>query len=61
LKRINVLGKKVSTEHSTGNKEYQKKWLQHVQRIETNRIPRQAGRKKERGTTEEEMEGPTPL
>jgi len=23
-------------------KEYQKKWLQHVQRMDTNRIPRQA-------------------
>ena len=45
-------------------KEYQEKWLQHVQRIDTNRLPKQTqqykskGRKKRR-TTEEEMEGPT--
>jgi hypothetical protein len=42
-------------------KEYQKKWLQHVQRVGRDRIARQAGRKKERGTAKEEMEGPTPL
>ena len=46
-------------------KQYQKKWLQHIQRMDTNRMPRKAlrqtGRKKERGTAEEEMEGPTPL
>ena len=47
-------------------KEYQKKWLKHLQRMDTNRMPRQTreiqtGRKKERGTAEEEMEEPTPL
>jgi hypothetical protein len=45
-------------------KHYQKKWLPHVQRMDTNRIPKQAlqyrlkGRRKHR-TTEKEMEGPT--
>jgi len=43
---------------------YQKKWLQHVQRMDTNRIPKQAlrykpKRMKQHRTTEEEMEGPT--
>ena len=44
-------------------KQYQKKWLQHVQRIDRNRLPRQAlkGRKTEHWTTEEEKEEPTPL
>jgi hypothetical protein len=45
-------------------KQYQLKWLQHVQRMDTNRIPKQAlryrtKRTKEHRTTEEEMEGPT--
>ena len=42
-------------------KQYQKKWLQHVQRMDTNRLPKQALQytPKERRTTEEEMEGPT--
>ena len=45
-------------------KQYQKKWLQHVQRMDTNRLPKQAlqykpKRTKEHRTTEEEMEGPT--
>ena len=45
-------------------KQYQKKWLQHVQRMDTNRLPKQAlqykpKRKKEHRTTEEETEGPT--
>ena len=45
-------------------KQYQKKWLQHVQRMDRNRLPRQAlkyRRKTEHWTTEEEMEGPIPL
>jgi len=44
-------------------KQYQKKWLQHVQRMDTNRLRRQAQtrRKTEHRTTEEEMEGPAPL
>ena len=45
-------------------KQYQEKWLQHVQRMDTNRLPKQAlqykpKRKKKHRTTEEEMEGPT--
>jgi hypothetical protein len=45
-------------------KPYQKQWLQHVQRMDTNRIPKtstavQTERKKEHRVTEEEMEGPT--
>jgi hypothetical protein len=42
-------------------KQYQEKWLQHVQRMDTNRIPKQALQYKPKGrrnirTTEEEME-----
>jgi hypothetical protein len=39
---------------------YQEKWLQHVQRMDTNRIPKQALQYKPKGRrmTEEEMEGP---
>ena len=45
-------------------KRYQKKWLQHVQRMDTNRLPKQAlqykrKRTKKHRTTEEEMGGPT--
>ena len=41
-------------------KQYQEKWLQHVQRLDTNRLLKQAlQRTKEHRTTEEEMEGPT--
>jgi hypothetical protein len=45
-------------------KQYQEKWLQHLQRTDTNRIPKQAlqyqpKRRMEHRTTEEEMEGPT--
>jgi hypothetical protein len=44
-------------------KQYQEKWLQHLQRMDTNRILKQAlqckqKRTKARRTTEEEMEGP---
>ena len=43
-------------------KQYQEKWLQHIQRMDTNRIPKQALQYKPKGrrhrTTEEEMEGP---
>ena len=39
-KRINVLGKKNrSTEYSKRNKTISEKWLQHVQRMDTNRLP----------------------
>ena len=44
-------------------KQYQEKWLQHVQRMDTNRLPKQAlqykPKKKKKHRTEEEMEGPT--
>jgi len=30
------------TEHSKGNKRVPEKWLQHVQRMDRNRLPRQA-------------------
>ena len=32
-----------------GIKQYQKKWLQHVQRMDTNRIPKQALRYRPKG------------
>jgi hypothetical protein len=43
-------------------KQYQEKWLQHMQRMDTNRIPKQALQYKPKGrrnirTTEKEMEG----
>ena len=46
------------------NKHYNvnQKWLQHVQRMDTNRLPKQALQykpTKEHRTTEEEMEGRT--
>jgi hypothetical protein len=41
-------------------KQYQEKWLQHIQRMDTNRIPKTSTtyRTKTHRTTEEEMEGP---
>jgi len=58
-----IRGEKTGAENIVKEiKQYQEKWLQHVQRMDTNRIPKQAlqykpkGRKKHR-TTEEEMEG----
>jgi hypothetical protein len=41
-KNQGIRGKNWGTEHSKGKKQYQKKWLQHVQRMDTNRIPKQA-------------------
>ena len=35
-------GKNGSTEHIKEIKHYQKKWLKHVQRMDTNRLPKQA-------------------
>jgi hypothetical protein len=35
-------GRNGSTEHSKGIKQYQKQWLQHVLRMDTDRIPKQA-------------------
>jgi len=42
-------------------KQYQEMWLQHVQRMDTNRITKQTLQYQPKGrrTTEEEMEGPT--
>jgi hypothetical protein len=37
------------TEHSKGNKTVQKKWLQHVQWRDTNRLPKQALQYKPKG------------
>jgi len=44
-------------------KQNQKKWLKHVQRMDTNRLPKQSlqyqPKTKEHRSTEEKMEGPT--
>ena len=48
--RINVLGKKRGAQNIVKEiKQYQKKWLQHVQRMNTNRIPKQALQYKPKG------------
>jgi len=40
-KRINVLGKKTGAQNIVKEiKQYQKNWLQQVQRMDTNRIPK---------------------
>jgi len=41
-KGINILGKKGAQNRAKKIKQYQKKWLRHVQRMDTNRIPKQA-------------------
>jgi len=42
-KEKNVLGEKTGAQNTVKEiKQYQKKWLQHVQRMYTNRIPKQA-------------------
>jgi len=42
-KRINELGKKTGAQNIVKEtKQYQKNWPQHVQRMDTNRIPKQA-------------------
>jgi len=38
-----------STEYSKRKKQYQEKWLQYVQRMDTNRIPKQALQCKPKG------------
>ena len=49
-KRINVLGEKTGAQNIIQEiKQYQKKWLQHVQRMDTNRKPRQALRYRPEG------------
>ena len=52
LKRINVLGKKKKTGAQNVVKEikqYQGKWLQHVQRMDIDRLPNQALQYKPKG------------
>ena len=64
-KKIQCVRKKAGAQNIVKEiKQYQEKWLQHVQRMDTNRLPKQAlqykpKRAKKYGTTEEEMEGPT--
>jgi hypothetical protein len=49
-KRINVLGGKTGAQNVVKEiKQYQEKWLQHVQRMDTNRIPKQALQYKSKG------------
>jgi len=49
-KKTNVLGKKTGAENIVKEiKQYQEKWLQHIQRINTNRIPKQALQYKPKG------------
>ena len=48
--RINVLGGKTGAQNIVKEiKQYQEKWPQHVQRMETNRIPKQALQYKPKG------------
>ena len=48
--KINVLGDKTGAEDIVKEiKQYQEKWLQHVQRMDTNRIPKQAIQYKPKG------------
>jgi len=47
---INVLGKKMGAQNIVEEiKQYQKKRLQHIQRMDTNRIPKQALRYRPKG------------
>ena len=49
-KRINVLGKKNGAQNIVQEiKQYKEKWLQHVQRMDTNRLPKQALQYKAKG------------
>ena len=49
-KRIKVLGDKTGAQNIVKEtKQYQKKWLQHVQRVDTNRLPKQALQYKPKG------------
>ena len=48
--KCNVLGKKTGAENIVKEiKQYQDKWLQHVQRMDTNRIPKQVLQYKRKG------------
>ena len=50
MKRTNVLGEKTGAQIIVKEiKPYQEKWLQHVQRMDTNRIPKQALQYKPKG------------
>jgi len=44
-----IRGKNRSTKHSREIKQHQEKWLQHVQRMDTNRIPKHALQYKPKG------------
>jgi hypothetical protein len=47
---IDVIRKKTGTQNIVKEiKQYQEKWLQHVQRMDTNRIPKQALQCKQKG------------
>jgi len=47
---VNVLGGKTGAQNIVKKtKQYQEKWLQHVQRMDTNRIPKQALQYKPKG------------
>ena len=49
-KRINVLGKRTGAQNIVKEiKQYQKKWVQHVKRMDTNRLPKQALQYKPKG------------
>ena len=49
-KKNNVLGKKTEAENIVKEiKQYQEKWLQHIQRMDTNRIRKQALKYKPKG------------
>ena len=49
-KKPKVLGKKTGAENIVKEiKQYQEKWLQHVQRMDSNRIPKQALQYKPKG------------
>ena len=48
-KELMYQAKNWSTEHIKEIKQYQEKWLQHVQRMDTNRLPKQALQYKPKG------------
>ena len=58
-KRINILGKTGAQSVVKEIKQYQKKWLQHVQRMDTIRLPKQAlqYRRKDEGTRNDQGRG----
>jgi hypothetical protein len=48
--KINVLGEKTGAQNIVKEiKQYQEKWLQHVQRMDTNSLPKQALQYKPKG------------